>query len=82
MALRVIQFILKEQAKNRNVKELVTMHWQFMVVVGFTLCTVLFLAAYVSHSNLRAIYIAARKMLRLRSEQTRARSTTQAGCLG
>ena len=50
------------------------MHWQFMVLVGFAVSTVLSLAAFLVYSNLRGLYSITQRVFRLLSDRTRAGS--------
>jgi len=50
------------------------MHWQFMILVGFAVSAVIFLAAFLVYSNLRGLYSVTQRVFRLRSDRTRAGS--------
>jgi hypothetical protein len=58
------------------------MQWQLIVVLGLAVSAVLFLVASVSYLNIRGIYSAAQRVLRLRSGRAKARSMTEASCRG
>jgi len=58
------------------------MDWQFATFVGFAVFIILFIVAFSLYSNLRGLYNVAQRVLRLRSDRTRARSVTDTRCLG
>ena len=58
------------------------MQWQPIVILGLIICAVLFLATVVLYSNMHGISNAVQRVLRLRIDNTRYRSTTQDDCRG
>jgi HAMP domain-containing protein len=58
------------------------MQWQLIVVLGLAISAVLFIAAVVLYSNMRGVSSAVQRLLRLRIDSTRYRSTTQDDCRG
>ncbi len=58
------------------------MQWQLIVVLGLAISAGLFLAAIVLYSNMHSISSAVQRVLRLRLDTTRYRSTTQDDCRG
>ena len=58
------------------------MQLEFIAGLSLVVPTVLVLAAFVWYQNIRGIHIAVQRILKLRSERTRARSITEASCRG
>lgn len=58
------------------------MHWQFIVVVGFSVAVALFLAALFLYSNLRSSHSTGQKGLRLRPDRAMTKSTAETDCRG
>jgi hypothetical protein len=58
------------------------MQLPFIAVLSLAVSAVLFLVAFFEYPNIRGIHSVVQRMLKLRSERTRARSITETGCRG